>query len=39
VFEFVEVDEKFCHAGFEVFFLGVRKLHHTPVKFTRPLEA
>ena len=29
-FEFAE-----CRQGFEVLFLGVRRLHHTPVKFTR----
>jgi hypothetical protein len=35
----VDVDEVFSSKKFEVFFLGVKKLHHTPVKFTRPTEA
>lgn len=35
-FEFApEFTEVFCRQGFEVLFLGVRRLHHTPVKFTR----
>lgn len=31
-----EVDETFCKGKFEVFFLGAKKLHHVPVKFTPP---
>lgn len=33
----VEVDETLA-GRFEVFFLGVQKLHHIPVKYTPPLE-
>lgn len=35
-FACVEVDETFCKGKFTVYFLGVRKLHHVPVKFTPP---
>ena len=38
-FEFAEVDEKFLAKEFEVFFLGVKRLEHTPVTFTKPTEA
>ena len=34
----VDVDEVHTEKKFELFFLAVRKLHHTPVKFTPPLE-
>ncbi len=38
-FACIEVDEVYTPKRFEVFYLGVQKLHHVPVKFTRPLEA
>ena len=38
-FEFAEVDEVFCTKEFHVYFLGVKRLHRTPVKFTPPLGA
>ncbi len=36
-FACVDVDETLAKR-FEVFFLGVRKFHHVPVKYTPPLE-
>ncbi len=36
-FACVPVDEVHGTKKFELFFLGVRKLHHVPVKFTPPL--
>ena len=33
-FHCVCIDETFCRAGFPVYFLGVKKLHHIPVKYT-----
>ena len=38
-FEFAEFTEVFCHHDFKVLFLGVRRLHHTPVKYTPAREA
>lgn len=35
-YECVDVDETFCKGKFTVYFLGVRKLNHVPVKFTPP---
>jgi len=35
-FEFAEVDEVFLAREFPVYFLGVKRLHHVPVKFTPP---
>lgn len=35
-FEFAEVDEVFLARKFPVYFLGVKRLHHTPVKYTPP---
>ena len=33
-FEFAEVDEVFLAREFPVYFLGVKKLNHIPVKYT-----
>ena len=33
-FECVDVDEVFCTHKFPVYFLGYKRLHHTPVKYT-----
>lgn len=32
--EVAEVDEVHCRQEFHLYFLGVKRLHHTPVKFT-----
>jgi hypothetical protein len=38
MFEFEEFEEVHLAKEFKLFFLGVRKLHHVPVKFTPPKE-